>query len=184
MIISKILSFFFVCMLASCGHSISQSNTNFKQPTNKTELFLRMERTECFGNCPVYVLTIKPDGKVLFENIKFREKGEMVTKNEKIESKLSEEKINRLISEINKADFFSLKDSYTQKSGNCPNPLTDAPTVILSINLQDREKTIPHYLGCYETLEPSFNIFPQKLYNLENKIDEIVETKRWIGERK
>jgi hypothetical protein len=154
--------------------------------TNKTGLNLKMERTPCFGNCPVYILTIQPDGKFFFENIKTIKKGLPVTKKENVEGKLSEEKINQLISEIGKADCFALKDSYTGDSGNCPTYWTDSPTVTLSINLQGKEKTIPHYLGCEENDNPADKgkIYPQQLYNLENKIDEIVETKRWIGERK
>jgi len=78
-------------------------------------------------------------------------------------------------------------------------------TVTLSIRLNEKSKTITHYLGCISNEEivkkesSGYNssnipvselrdftkqIFPQELYNLENKIDEIVETKRWIEERK
>lgn len=145
-----------------------------------------MERTPCFGNCPVYILTIQPDGKFFFENIKTIKKGLPVTKKEKVEGKLSEEKINQLISEIGKADFFALKDSYTGDSGNCPTIATDNSTVTLSIKSNGKEKTITHYLGCLEEikLDEPWKTFPQQLYNLENKIDEIVETKRWLGEWK
>ncbi len=49
--------------------------------------------------------------------------------------------------------------------------------------MKEKEKTIIHNLGCIE-IGGNWKVFPQQLYNLENKIDEIVETKRWIGERK
>ncbi|HVE57897.1 MAG TPA: DUF6438 domain-containing protein, partial [Pyrinomonadaceae bacterium] len=118
--------------------------------------------------CPAYKLDIQPDGKVIFEGIDFTKiKG-------KAESRLSEEKMNQLNAEINKSDFFSLKDSYTQNSGNCPNATTDSETVTTSVKLRDKEKTIVHYHGCG-------NDETRKLSNLENKIDEIAETEKWIG---
>ncbi len=156
------------------------------------ELSLSMERTECFGSCPAYKLHINPDGKVLFEGISFtKTKG-------KIEGFVDENKISQLITEIEKADFFSLKDSYTGDSINCPLEVSDSASVKINIKLNGKEKTINHYLGCWENDRPTQNdstdikiekdwspkVFPQQLYNLENKIDEIVETKRWIGERK
>ncbi len=75
---------------------------------------------------------------------------------------------------------------------------SDSESVKINIKLNGKEKTINHYLGCWENDRPTQNdstdikiekdwspkVFPQQLYNLENKIDEIVETKRWIGERK
>lgn len=187
-------------MLAICGNSVSQiANTNQIQKEKQTELSLEMERTGCYGTCPVYNLKVAPDGKVLFE-------GRFHTRTiGKAESNLSKEKINQVINETAKADFFSLKDSYTSSSNNCPNYKTDMATVTLSIRLNEKSKTIIHYLGCIsdeETLKKRLNnnnssnisvssiedftkeIFPQQLYNLENKIDEIVETRRWIGERK
>lgn len=206
----KILSFFIICILASCGKSVSQNesktlqneNTNQNQQiksTNQnrqkelTELSLSMKRSGCFGECPIYDLTIQSDGKVIFEGKKY-------TKTiGKAESKLEKEKIKKLIAEIGKANFFSLDDSYNYESKNCPLSMSDHPNITLYIKLDGKEKTINHDWGCWKDsplTSPDSNgssvmqenwkptIFPQKLYLLENKIDEIVETKRWIGEGK
>lgn len=178
MFIAKVFSFFFVCLLAACGNSVSQTeNTNHTLESNKIELNLKMERTACFGNCPVYTLTIQPDGKFFFDDVKSIEKGELVTKIKHLENKLSEEKMKQIIAEIDKTDFFSLKNDYTD-FGNAGNCATDNPTVILTIKLRGREKQTKHDLGCRGAADVT------KLTNLENKIDETVETKRWIGEGK
>jgi len=190
---SKVFSLFFVCLLVACGNNISKiENTNQNQPTTVSKLSLRMERTMCYGTCPAYVLTVEPDGIILFE-------GKNYTKTiGKAESLLSKEKLSQLVVEIEKVNFFSFKDSYTEDSGNCPTTATDNPSVTISVKLNDKEKTIKHYLGCSELYEPakhnssnmrvqkswSEHIFPQELYLLENKIDEIVGTKQWIGEQK
>ncbi len=181
MIISKFFLFIFVCLFSVCGNSVSQTeNTNQTQLKEKAELSLKLERSGCWKFCPVYQLIIQPDGKVLFEGIQ-----DTATKG-KVESILSKEKLIEIITKIERADFFSLKDSYTNVSDNCPNWETDAPTVILQINLNGNEKKITHSLGCREVYNPNEfqKIFPQQLFDLENKIDEIVETKRWIGERR
>ena len=163
-----------------------------------------MKRFGCNGNCPNYDLTVQPDGKVVF--VKVIVVGVIWSKSiGKWEDKLNEEQLKQLVAEIERADFFSLQNAYTNESGNCPNSATDNATVTLFIKLNEKEKTITHYLGCRndkESIEKQSNaknsskirtgnfealakqIFPQQLFNLENKIDEIVETKRWIGERK
>lgn len=179
MFVSKVFSFFFVCLLAVCGCSVSQTEgTNQTQQKEKAELSLTMERSQCLGNCPVYKLEVLQNGKVSSERFSFSDKDFSFRKsNGKIESTLNEEKINQLIAEIDKTDFFSLKNDYTNagESGNCA---TDNPTVILSIKLRGKEKQTKHDLGCTGTADL------EKLVKLENKIDEIVETKRRIGERK
>jgi hypothetical protein len=184
MYIAIICSIFFVCLLAACGNSISQSeNKVLATQTNKVMLNLRMERNHCFGECPVYTLTIQPDGIFFFENVKIREKNELITK-KRIEGKLSEEKINRIVGEIIEADFFNLKDSYAD-GFDCPAFWKDSPDVNLSVSIDGKEKIVFHSLGCKEKvkIDEEGKIYPQRLYDLENKIDEIVETKRWIGER-
>ncbi len=186
MFITKVFLFFFVCFLATCGNSVSQpENKVLTTQTKKVVLNLRMERAHCFGWCPVYTLTIQPDGNFFFENVKIREKDKLITKKEKIAGKLSEEKINQIIGEINKADFFNLKESYAD-GFNCPAFWKDSPDVTLSVSVGGKEKTISHSLGCKEKVDinEEGKIFPRQLYELENKIDEIVETKRWIGEQK
>ena len=203
MYISKILSFFFVCILAACGNSVSQTEninqnqrkeiTNQNQQKETTELSLKMKRLFCaWGGCPIYDLTIQLDGKVIFEGKKY-------TKTiGKAESKLEKEKRKQLITEIEKAEFFSLDNAYNYDSKNCPVLVSDSQSINLYIEINGKEKTINHNWGCWESDVPKQNnssnainldnwyprVFPQQLYNLENKIDEIVETKRWVGEQK
>ena len=177
MFILKSFLLFFVCLLTACDDSISEIEHISQIPP--ANLLLKMNRTGCWKFCPVYELSIQPNGKVLFDGIQ-----DTATKG-KVEDILSQEKIAELVAEIEKADFFSLENSYTYVSDNCPSWMTDAPTAILYINLNGKEKKITHSLGCKEEYgeNTTQKIFPQQLYNLENKIDEIVETKRWIGEK-
>jgi len=177
----KVCLLFIVCVSVFCKTSNAQvGNLSHQLGKYESELSITMKRMACFDGCRVYNLEIQSNGKVIFEGIQYTKiKG-------KIRSKLSKQKINQLISEIDAAGFFDLKDSYVINS-DCPMMVNHNPDVILTIKLNGKEKTVTHYLGCPEKFvkfgEP-WKVFPQQLYNLENKIDEIVETKRWVGERK
>ena len=128
------------------------------------DLIIRLNRTVCFGTCPAYLLTVKADGKVSFFGQDHTEtKGQA-------EGEISEEKIKQLIAEFKRAKFFELKDNYTsEKCG------TDTPTARTTLFINSKVKKIEHDLGCEA---------PKELTDLENKIDEIVGTKKWIGEQK
>lgn len=183
MFIEKVSPIIFVCLLGACGNFSSQSeNKVLATQTKRVMLNLRMERNHCFGECPVYTMTIQPDGNFFFENVKIREKDKLITK-KRIEGKLSEEKIDQIVSEISEADFFKLKDSYAGGFDDCPAFWKDSPDVNLSVSIDGKEKKVFHSLGCKENvkIDEEGKIYPQKLYNLENKIDEIVGTKQWIN---
>lgn len=171
--------FSILCILSFCGNLLAQTEAK-PSHSQKTELTITLKKSDPHGQSSAYNLTVQPDGKVLFE-------GGLGTKIKgNVEEQLSQSKINQLIDEIVKANFFSLDDNYTPESKNCPWYMLDSPTIILFVKLNKKEKTITHYLGCGEQNEFKTNLksFPKQLDDLENKIDEIVETKRWIGERK
>ena len=173
-------------MLTVCGNPVSQiENSNQSVPKKDLQLSLKMGRSACNGRCPVYDLTVQPAGEIVFEGKKWTQTIG------KANDKLNEEQLKNLVSEIEKADFFSLENVYDWDSGNCTELASDMPNVDITINLNGKEKTINHYHGCFEkdnspagkTRNIAERIFPQQLYKLENRIDEIIGTKRWIGER-
>ncbi len=137
-----------------------------------------MARTQCRGNCPIYNLSVESDGKVVFEGVKFTQTIG------KAESQLNDEKIKGLIEEIKKAKFFTFKDDYSSQSKNCTQFATDGPGAVLSIKFNEQEKNINHSTNCFVIGWFSNEDKLKPLTVLENKIDEIVETKRWIGEGK
>ncbi len=141
----------------------------------ETDIAVQMERTECFGKCPVYTITIGSDGKVTFEGKQFTN----VTG--KAEARLEREKIDELIAEVIKADFYSLNSSYFDESDGCPSTATDSPTVNLTITLGSYEKSVRHYHGCMEKRDGQYRTYPAGLTNLEERIDEIAGTNRWIA---
>ena len=171
-----------ICIFTGCKNfapQISANNGTTSSPTplrSKTDpdsaLELTLERTACYGTCPVYIVNILPDGKIVFDG-----KQNTSVKGEATDT-LSKEKKAQLIEAIDTAAVFSLKDSYLGSEDDCPARATDAPSVNLTVKLNGREKSIKHYWGCVE--EKDFKVFPASLFILENKIDEIIDTRRWV----
>ena len=124
------------------------------------ELLIRLERTACFGKCPVYSLMIKGDGTVIYSGVDFVQTRGIQ------ETTISIDAINQLVAEFEKADYFSLKDSYTAFG------VSDMPSANTSISMGGKTKAINHYLGDRSA--------PEQLTELENRIDEIVNSAQWI----
>jgi hypothetical protein len=156
--------------LAAGCHGAGHSDHTVIPQNIPRDLMITLERTECFGFCPVYKLTITADGAVVFEGRRFV-KQEGAT----IKSAISQERLKQLMAEFDRVKFFSLEDDYSEIRLSCP---TDQPSAFTSIRINGRSKRINHYLGCGEPK------VPKELTELENKIDEIVNTAQWLPEKK
>ena len=153
-LLAIVLSSLVIVSLAGCtvNHTAESSSLD--------DVVITLERTPCFGTCPVYTLRIHGNGTVVYEGKDFTKvKG-------KIETTISQDKIEQLISEFEEADYFSLNSNYTKRT------ITDAETVITSITIDGKTKTIEHYRGDFSA--------PRQLTELEDRIDEIVNSKQWI----
>jgi (2Fe-2S) ferredoxin len=129
-------------------------------PVTHEDLVIKLERTACFGKCPVYSLMIKGDGTVIYAGVDFvKTKGIQ-------ETKISMDAVDKLLMEFEKSDYFSLKDSYTGFGKS------DMPSANTSISLGGQTKAIKHYHGDLTA--------PKQLTELENKIDELVNSTQWI----
>lgn len=122
------------------------------------EVTITLERTMCFGTCPDYKVTISGDGTVVFEGRNFVAVEGVQT------AKISEEQVQNLVDEFYSTGFFSLRDRYEQQ-------ITDLPSQTTSITIDGKSKTVYRY-----------GFEPQQLAELEDKIDEIAGTEKWIKE--
>ena len=124
------------------------------------DVVITLERTACFGFCPVYTLTIYGDGTVVYGGEEF------VAVKDRVEATITREKIEQLVLEFEAIDYYSLDDNYIERT------ITDAQTVVTSITIDGKTKVIEHYHGDFDA--------PENLTALENKIDEIVNSNQWI----
>jgi hypothetical protein len=81
-------------------------------------------------------------------------------------SQIAQDQVRRLARELERVDFFSLQDEYTDLSA------TDMPSAITTLRLNGEMKTIVHYHGDFSA--------PEKLTKLEDLIDEITDSTRWV----
>ncbi|HLF02536.1 MAG TPA: DUF6438 domain-containing protein [Anaerolineales bacterium] len=139
------------------------------QPTaapDYSDIVITLERTACFGTCPIYTLTVYGDGRVEYE-------GEMFVAVEGQQSAtISAEQVQALVTALEQADYLSLSDDYSA-------PATDLPSTITSVTLGGKTKTINHYGYC----EADFDVAPKELCDFEQKIDEVTNSAQWVGTR-
>jgi len=135
---------------------------NFAQEAEQTGV-ITLERTPCFGSCPVYTLEIHEDGTVLYEGIRFVEvEGSQ-------EFTLDPDTTAALFEGIVESGYFDLDDKYTDFD------VTDAPSVNTSVTIGDEYKQIWHYMGDQSA--------PAELYHIEYWVDVMVGTEQWTGQQ-
>jgi hypothetical protein len=150
-------------------HGIAFSKGDASDSGRRPTKVITLERTVCFGACPNYKLTIFSDGRVSYEGIRF------VKKMGKATGHVSRAKLDRLIEQFTNIYYFNLPDSFKPGDKTCPQVATDMPSATTSLTWRGRSKTITHYHGC------SGASALELLTNLENKIDEAVNVKKWTG---
>lgn len=123
------------------------------------DLHITLDRTMCYGTCPDYTLTVDADGTVMFE-------GRNYTRVSTGTATIENSKLVELVTEIKKADFFSLEDAYSAR-------VTDNPTYTLEVQMGGKGKRVVSYATR-----------PRRLELLMNRIDQIVDSKEWIGDEK
>ena len=118
-----------------------------KTDTSEIELIISLQRTACFGTCPIYKIEIYTDGSGTYTGTRFVE-NIGVSK-----FQLSKSDVRKILEFANKIGFSKLKDEYSE-------PITDLPTTFIQI----KNKRIRNYTGA-----------PKKLKNLEKLIDQLYQ---------
>jgi hypothetical protein len=127
--------------------------------TEADSLVVYLERTRCFGICPVYSISIYRSGFVAFEgNEHVKPIGNHFTF-------LSRTELMSIGERAEELGFFNLNDEYR-------NPyLTDFPTVYVEVRYKGKKKRVWHY-----DAEP-----PRNLVEMEDFIDKLFgEQTQWV----
>lgn len=126
-----------------------------------------LERTACFGGCPIYTLSVSPAGEVRFEGkAHVRWLGPAT-------ARVPQARVDSLLSELDRAGYFTFADRYTSGEPACGRYATDSPSAITSVTLPGKTKRIAHDYGCSGA--------PGALVVLERRIDEALASGRWTG---
>jgi uncharacterized protein DUF6438 len=133
---------------------------NFVDTTPAQDVVITVERTMCFGFCPAYRLSIYGNGKAVYEGRYYvRVEGARTTY-------IPKRKVRELVAEFQRIGFYDFDDQYIIAA-------TDFPSVLVSIDLEGRSKTIDMY--------GAEAIAPEEIANLIKQIEEAVNVARWVG---
>ncbi len=128
---------------------------------------ISLERTPCFGSCPVYIISVSPSGLVTYEGkANVRELGTAT-------AQIPKQRVDALLVELERAGYFGFASRYAVSEPACGRYVTDLPAAISSATLGRRAKRIEHDHGCGGA--------PGALAVLEKRIDEVLGSDRWTG---
>ena len=130
----------FILFFCSCFNLTKQKELQ------SPKIIISLEKTACFGRCPVFKIIIYNNGEALYNGLKF------VKKVGEHDLKVSKREIDKILSKAKKIGFNNLKNEYSER-------ITDLPTTYIMIN----NKKIKDYYGA-----------PSKLKDLEKMIENIV----------
>jgi membrane dipeptidase len=118
---------------------------------------ITIERSECYGMCPSYKVTMREDGTVTYVGRNFvRVTGTHTWK-------IDPAAVAALAAEMQQAGYFDLQDEYVAR-------VTDNPTTYTSLAVGGRTKKIKDYVAG-----------PPKLKELEAKIDQVSGVKGYVS---
>jgi len=114
--------------------------------------FARIQKTACFGRCPIYTMTVFDDGRVEYYGRKF------VEKEGRHFAKATPKMLSDLLAKAKEINFFELDNIYDKQG------ITDLPSVIITIKNEEGFKTVVNrYNG------------PQELIKLETFFEDSFE---------
>ena len=117
---------------------------------------ITLQRTACFGFCPVYSVTIRDDGTVAYE-------GREHTKVTGAQTwKIDRTAVRALAKEMQDAGYFDLQDEYRAM-------VTDHPTTYTSLTVGSRTKKVKNYVAG-----------PPRLKEMEERIDQVAGTLKYV----
>lgn len=126
------IPFFLVTSGCSVKNDLSSPSDDFPGQSSDS-LVVSIQRTRCFGTCPVYTVQFFRSGYVLYEG------NDHVEKIGKFYSYVDTEVLKQIGMKAESTGYFNLNDEYK-------NPhLTDFPTVYTEVRYRGKQKRVTHY---------------------------------------
>src|SRR4051812_43917277 len=122
-------------MLMLAPDRTRSSATAGATPGGADATVITLERTGCFGPCPIYRVTLQGDGTVIFEGKRFVKSTGTFT------AHVAPEQVRRLVEDFKKVDYFSLRDKYVTRADGCQEWWTDNPSAITSLKVEGKQKS-------------------------------------------
>jgi hypothetical protein len=143
--------------LVACAHT----DSSVPQQPAAARLVASLERTECYGTCPIYKVSLFSDGTIKYDGKRFVKNTGTAT------AQSGTSTLSELAKAFAHARFFELADTYERLD------VTDHPSAIVFFDDSTRHKTVSHYHGDRSA--------PESLRKLEDEIDRVLGSERFIG---
>jgi hypothetical protein len=166
LVLLAVIATVLACVQARAGDR-SPERTESEQDIPRDTVIV-LERTACYGTCPIYKITISGDGSVVFEGRRF------VKKTGTAKAAISQQQVRELLAEFEEIKFFDLRSQYAEREDGCKEWWTDMPSAITSISSNGKSKSVKHYYGCQ-----GLKVLTE-LQRLEHAIDLAVDSAQWI----
>ncbi len=165
-------SFFFALLLGqvSCASKKAAQDINATDVTEQTSnttkvsksdtLFASLDRSFCFGKCPVYKVEIYQSGYAVYTG---QANTDMIGT---FTSHFSKEQLNSLVKVAKEINYMSLDDVYDNPG------ITDIPSHISSIVIDGKRKEVKRRVK-----------YPESILSFENQIDQIVSEVKWTEKK-
>jgi hypothetical protein len=167
----RVILFSALALMAACS-SGNQPQTNAEPAATHVDSIV-LERTVCFGRCPAYRLRLSSDGHVLF----VPDSPPGATS----EGTIPTSDFQKLVSELERADFYAYPSVIRDDVALCAMPATDHPTSTITVFRDTEIKSVRDYTGCYAA--PSDNRSEARLATLrklDELVDSIAKSSRWV----
>jgi hypothetical protein len=114
----------------------SPVSTTVSRPSQTVpdDFVISLERTSCFGECPVYSVTIDAKGNVTYDGKK------LVRVEGRQNDRIPASSVTALLETVNRIQFFDLQDRYRAL-------VSDNPTTFVTVTLNGRSKRIGQLYG-------------------------------------
>lgn len=130
--------------MGACGRQAPVPPAQSQPSVEVAEGFdtVRLARTACYGECPVYTVEIRRDGKGSYVGEEWvKRKGEQAIQ-------LAPADVALLSTVLARSGFWRLKQRYKSLEDGCEQLWTDNPSLSISVVHQGQTKTVAFYHGC------------------------------------
>ncbi|MEZ5894697.1 MAG: DUF6438 domain-containing protein [Parvularculaceae bacterium] len=175
-VIRPVLLFLALLALAGC---VSEDHLPYYAAPNpydnpaKDRDQMTLERTACYGFCPVYKVKVSERDILVFVGERFvTETGGAISK------RLPDGSFDKLMRIAKTYGFSDFDAQYPDADGaNCPQRATDMPSVVISYKAERLTHAVDLYQGCFGFAGR------EKLDAMIAEIDAVLDLDEWIGPR-
>lgn len=121
----------------------------------------RIQRTACFGRCPIYTLTVYEDGRAEYFGKNFAPREGMWI------ADVTPELMEQLLIFANEIEYFELENIYDKEA------VTDVPSTISSLRTEQGLKTVVNRFDA-----------PEELRRFEQYFDELFKDVEWLSNQR